>query len=175
MVEADDPLAWHIINHLCARSLSLVNDEGSPTFFRPPHRPQVLDLLWLHEDASLPLTITIAFDIRGAHADHRELSLLCQDSADSRAYPRLNTRFLPSGSDEELNMVLFVLTGSPSWALGSVNDRASALISLFRSGWDRFTKSSPDNSQPNKWWSSECSQAKSLYNAQPCMRTRLAF
>ena len=174
-VDSDDALAWRVINQLCARGLSLVNDDGTPTFFRPPHRPQVLNLLWLHEDASLPLTIDIVFDIRGPVLDHRKLSLLCRDGAQARPYPRLNSRYLPSGSDEELDMVLFVLAGSHSWAQGSVNARADALLQLFRTGWDTFAKVSNDSSHFNKWWSRDCSQAKSLFNAHPCMCTRLAF
>ena len=55
--------------------IELVNDKGKHTFFCSNNRPQVLDLIWLHEDASLPLTIDIAFSITGTLSDHRELSL----------------------------------------------------------------------------------------------------
>ena len=32
LVDSDDPLSWRVINQLCARGLSLVNDKGSPTY-----------------------------------------------------------------------------------------------------------------------------------------------
>ena len=65
----------------------LVNDDGDATFFRPPHHPQVLDLVWLHEDGSLPLTIDISFLLTGALSDHHELSLICRDSDAASGVP----------------------------------------------------------------------------------------
>ena len=162
LVDSDDPIAWRLINDLCACGLALVNDDGIPTFFCPPNRPQVLDLVWLHEDASLPLTIDIAFNMTGPSIDHRELSLLCRDGSDNHSYLWLSARFLPSGSDEELDLVLFVLAGSHSWANGSVNHRATALLHLFGTGWDRFAKTGVHGSSFNKWWSRDCSQAKAV-------------
>ena len=111
-IEYDDPLGWAVINTLTAIGLALVNDDGDATFFRPPNCPQVLDLVWLHEDASLPLTIDISFSLTGALSDHCKLSLLCHDSAAASRVPRLTAPFLPSSSDEELDLVLFVLAAS---------------------------------------------------------------
>ena len=135
--------------------MALVNDDGIPTFFRPPNWPQVLALVWLHEDASLPLTIEISFDIAGPCADHHELSLLCCDISNDHVYPRLSARFLPSGSDEELNLILFVLDGAAAWAQGSCNDRATALLQLFNTSWDRFSKSGVQDAKFNKWWTKD--------------------
>ena len=78
-VKHDDPLGWSVINALTALGLSLVNNEGEHTFFHANNRPQVLDLVWLHEDVSLPLTINISFSITGATSDHHALLLLCRD------------------------------------------------------------------------------------------------
>ena len=35
LVDTDKPLAWGVINQLCARGLALVNDDGVPMFFHP--------------------------------------------------------------------------------------------------------------------------------------------
>ena len=83
--------------------------------------------------------------------------------------------FLPSSSEEELDLVLFVLAATDQWAHGSVDNRASALISLFDTAWCKFAKIGPSDGQFNKWWNASCSQAKIQYNAQPCMHARLVF
>ena len=123
LVEHDDALGWRIINDLTVLGLALVNDDRNATFFRPPNRLQVLDLLWLHKDASLPLTIDISFTLMGTLHNHRELSLLCHDNTAGMGIPRLTAPYLPHRSDEELNLVLFILDASDQWAYGSVNER----------------------------------------------------
>ena len=105
-VKHDDPLGWSLINALTAIGLLPINDDSEHTFFHAPHCPQVLNLLWLHKDVSLQFTIDIVFAISGALSDHQELSLLCCDcSTSNTGVPNLVTCFLPSGSDEELDLV----------------------------------------------------------------------
>ena len=175
LVEHDDPLGWQVINDLTVLGLALVNDDGIATFFWPPYHLQVLDLLWLHEDAPLPLTIDISFALTGTQQDHKELSLLCHDIGDTVGTPRLTAPYLPSGLDEELNVVLFILAASDQWAHGSVNEQARALINLFDVAWVRFAKTGIVDGQFNKWWNTNCALAKACYNEQLCMCTRLAF
>ena len=87
-----------------------MNDDGIPIFYRGQDRPQVLDLLWLHEDASLKLMIDIAFNIFGPAVDHCSMSLICKDHfSDSCGVPNLSQCFLLSWSDEELILVIAVL------------------------------------------------------------------
>ena len=131
-VEHDDPLRWTLISHLTAIGLSLVNDDGEHTFFQGADHPQVLNLLWLHEDTSLLLTVDICFNITRLLSDHRELSLQCCDHfTNTLGVPNLSICFLPTGSDEELDLVLFVLNATDKWSSSSVNARASTLIHIF--------------------------------------------
>ena len=121
------------------------------------------------------LTINISFTLSGALSDHRELSLLCHDHATNAGVPHLTVPFLPSSSDEELDLVLFVLAATPQWSEGSVEDWATSLISLFDSAWNKFVKQGPADGHFNKWWNTNCAQAKLSYNACPGHHTCLAF
>ena len=124
---------------------------------------------------SLPLTIDIAFSLSGALSDHRELSLLCHDCLLHNGIPCLTAPFLPCSSDEELDLVLFVLAATPQWVDSSVEVQANALIMLFDAAQQKFAKAGPADGHFNKWWNVECAQAKINYNNYPCHHTCLAF
>ena len=83
--------------------------------------------------------------------------------------------FLPSGSDEELDLVLFVLLATHQWSEGSVEEWAEVLIRLFQEAWAHFAKTGPADGQFNKWWNADCAQAKHDYNLHPCHCHCLAF
>ena len=68
-----------------------------------------------------------------------------------------------------------MLTATPQWAHGSVDECAASLLALFEAGWQKFAKMGPADGQFNKWWNTGCDHAKATYNAYPCMHTRLDF
>ena len=148
---------------------------NSNTFFHANNWPQVLDLVWLHEDASLPLKIDISFSIANPASDHRELSLLCHNRGSHSNAPSLSTTYLPSRSDEELDLVLFVLNGTAQWSKGSVEHCASMHIRLFNEAWSCFAKIGPIDGWFNKWWNDDCTQAKFTYNNHPTHHNHVSF
>ena len=60
----------------------LINDESIPTFFHTGSQPQVNDLMWIHSDLFLSLTIDVAYNIFGVHIDHQFLDLQFGNNTD---------------------------------------------------------------------------------------------
>ena len=89
--------------------------------------------------------------------------------------PNLSSQFLPAGSDEQLDLVLFVLNSLPQWANSNVDTHAASLIAIFDSAWDKCAKTGPSGSHFNKCWNNDCAMAKLAYNACPCHRARSTF
>ena len=69
------PIAWELIRCFHDKQLSLINDESVPTFFCANNRPQVLDLIWLHDDTHNWHRAQVLYDIQGADVDHKTLTL----------------------------------------------------------------------------------------------------
>ena len=68
-------LAWELIRALHNKQLLLVNNELVPTFHCPNHRPQVLDLIWINDQAYNWHGVHLLYDIIGPLKDHRSLLL----------------------------------------------------------------------------------------------------
>ena len=58
-------MAWDLIHQLTEQGISLVNDESVPTFYQGNNRPQVNDLMWIHQDAFLDLATDVEYNIFG--------------------------------------------------------------------------------------------------------------
>ena len=137
------------------------------SMLKPAASPQSCLATW----RCFPSTyIDIAFSIGQPATDHCKLSILCCDHGLHGNAPPLSASFLPSGSDKELNLVLFVLNNLTRWSIGSVEQCASGLISLFQEAWDYFAKVGPAEGHFNK-----CTHAKLVFNNHPTHHHYIAF
>ena len=168
------PLAWELIRTFHDKNLFLVNDESIPTFFRTNNRPQVLDLIWLHDDALNWHGAQLLYDIQGADVDHKALTLRfgSQDGTTFDNSHLLRT-YIPSGSEEEEQLVFFIFEQLPRWAEAPALSRAQCMIDSFKEGWARFAK--PGRVNYNRWWNDDCLKMKMEYHAHPTTATRRDF
>ena len=106
----DNPqIAWELIRCFHDRQLSLVNDESVPTFYRTNNRPQVLDLIWLHDDAQNWHGAQVLYNIQGADVDHKTLTLCIRSQQGiSLDNNHLLHTYIPAGSEEEEHLVFFI-------------------------------------------------------------------
>ena len=167
----DNPaIAWELIRCFHDKHLSLINDESIPTFFRANNRAQVLDLIWLHDDAQNWHGVQVLYDIQGADVDHKTLTLRIgsQENASFNNNHLLRT-YIPSGSEEEEQLVFHIFRQLPSWTMADPNAHAQAMIDAFNDGWNQFAK--PGSASYNRWWNDSCLMMKLLYQARPCNDT----
>ena len=89
--------------------LSLVNNESIPTFYHANNRPQVLDLIWLNDNAVSWHGAQVIYDIFGADIDHKTITLHIGSQQDATLVnSHLLRTYIPSGSEEEEHLVFFV-------------------------------------------------------------------
>ena len=144
-------LAWDMIQVFHDLQLSLVNDESVPTFYRANNRPQVLDLIWLSDDAFGWHGTQVVYDIFGADVDHKNIMLRFGSQQNiTLENSHLLRTYIPSGSEEEEHLVFFVFDSMGSWTAASPNGRAQQMIDAFQDGWQRFAK--PGRINYNRWW-----------------------
>ena len=159
----DNPsLAWDLIRGLHEHRLSLVNDESIPTFYRSNHRPQVLDLIWLNDDAYSWNAAEVVYDILGAKRDHMTLTLkVGSNDATSIANEHLEQSYIAAGSDDEGKLFDEIFNSINSWTLQDVDARTTQMIDAFQSVWNKYAK--PGVARYNRWWNEECQVAKQAY------------
>ena len=173
-LDDNPPIAWELIRCLHDKQLSLINDESVPTFFHANNRPQVLDLIWLHDDALNWHGAQVLYDIQGTNIDHKTLTLRIGSQENiALANNHLLRTYIPSGSEEEEQLVFFIFSQLPSWTMPDPVTHAQAMIDAFNDGWSRFSKQGL--ASYNRWWNDSCLRAKLLYQAHPCNDTRRDF
>ena len=120
------PLAWDLIRCFHDLQLSLINNESIPMFYRANNRPQILDLIWLHDDAYNWHGAQVQYDIVGANVDHKTLMLhIGSQQAMQLDNNHLLCTYIPSGSEEEEHLVFFIfeqLDGQQSFPTHPTND-----------------------------------------------------
>ena len=171
----DNPaLAWDMIWSFHDRHLSLVNDESIPTFYCPNHRPQVLDLIWLNDNAYNWHGTQVIYDILGPSKDHKTLTLWTGDQSVATVdNQHLIRRYIPTGSEEEEHLVFQVFEEMPKWDHADPAIRAQQMIMSFSDAWDKFSK--PGLAQFNQWWSADCQEVKLTYDQHPMQENQHAF
>ena len=168
------PLAWELIRTLHDKQLLLVNDDSTPTFHWPNHRPQVLDLIWINDQAYNWHGIHLIYDITGPFRDHRSL-LLRFGNAESALLENnhLLRRYIPTGSEEEEHLVFHVFEDLPNRMLPDPTPRAAQMINSFTTAWDKYSK--PGLAQFNQWWNNDCQVAKQAFNNAPSFDNHQEF
>ena len=171
----DNPaVAWDLIRGLQEQRLSLVNDESIPTFFHANHRPQVLDLIWICDDAYSWHQAEIVYDIVGANVDHKTLTLqIGHNSPTMFGNPQGLQSYIASGSKDEGLLFDAIFHSVHAWSHGDVNTRAQQMINTFQDKWDKYAK--PGVQHFNRWWNKECRMAKDAYLHSNSIQTRATF
>ena len=171
----DNPqLAWDLIRTFHGQQLSLVNDESVPTFYCANNRPQVLDLIWLHDDAQNWHGAQVLYDIQGTDVDHKTLTLrIGSQEGVSLDNDHLLCTYIPSGSEAEEQLIFFIFEQLPNWAVPDPAIRAQNMIASFTEGWTRFAK--PGHANYNRWWNDACLEAKLAYQNHPDAASRRNF
>ena len=154
--------------------MSLVNDDSVPTFHCPNHRPQVLDLIWINDDAFSWNGAQVVYDISEPASDHKTLTLHIGDNSQVMLeHAHLAHRYIPSGSEEEEHFVFFLFEAQKSWTASDPLLCAQQFIESCHSTWERFSK--PSLPQFNRWWNENCRLAKFQFETAPSAMTRKAF
>ena len=110
-------IAWDLINKLSNKGLSLVNDDSIPTFYQTHAQPQVNDLIWIHQDTYLNLTVDIEYNISKHQKDHQYLNIQFGNQTDmSHQFSQLPAehRYIKADSDAEGDLILEVLQKTQS-------------------------------------------------------------
>ena len=118
-------LTWDMIRVFHEQQLSLVNDKSIPTFYRSHNRPQVLDLIWLHDNAFSWFGTQVLYDIFGGTLDHKTLTL-CIGSNQTMAFQNshLLHSYIPLGSEEEEHLVFYIFDKMVAWNANDPNQHA---------------------------------------------------
>ena len=171
-------IAWDLISQLSEKGLSLVNNESIPTFYWGDNHPQVNDLIWIHQDAYLHLTIDIKYNVFSPLHNHQFLDIRFGNQSKvphSFNQPPAEHRYLKANSDAEGDLILEVLQQTQSWATLPADLSMRTLLAVFQNAWTKFSSVAPIGTKFNHWWNNDCSLHKNKYIMQPTAANRKLF
>ena len=157
---------------LTLSELTLVNDNGLPTWHHKRNKPAVLDLLFIANPLLRQCLCNFQNDKLGRGAtDH---SLLCLWIGRRSKTP--GWQYIPQDSDKEEAFITGVKQ-SVTQAVHSahVQDIFNRLYDVITKAWNSNAKTPENSANPTRWWSPLCDFAKQTYKNMRLPRDKKIF
>ena len=165
-------IATDLMATLTLSELTLVNDDGLPTWHHKHNKPAVLDLLFVANPLLRRCSCDFQNDKLGRGAtDHSLLHLWIR-----RRSKVPGQQYIPQDSDEEEAFIAGVKQSVTQAVHGAhVQDIFDQLYDGIAKAWNSNAKTYKDSANPTRWWSPLCDFAKQTYENTRLPRDKKIF
>lgn len=153
-------LCMSLLNVLTLQSLSLVNDDGRPTWHHNHHSNRVLDLIFAHD--SLLSFDNYAYDNIDSDRGPGDHSILRLSFGQRPSF--VGKQIIVTNSDEEKTFIDDI-----TWAIDNllvndnVDDAASAFHGHVALSWATNSTQKENRGNANPWWTADCQLFKEAF------------